>query len=183
MQFKRLKLALVSTALFMSAGGEIAHAQGYDSDTDPKPTLRRLINAFRNCGPPHAYQILSPQLFQTISMQTGGMGCFPQITAAGSITSMNVEDVEELPAGPIFTVRVSHQSGVVADWFIGFSNFTGKVEYLTFVGASPNAPAPTVKDGPQGGNSGNGEIDVPQIDDSSDVTDTDCAAKWGTMCQ
>ncbi|MGN7293301.1 hypothetical protein [Rhizobium sp. SAFR-030] len=160
-----------------------ARSQQYSTNTDPKPILRRLINAFRTCGPPHAYQILGPQLYQTIFMQTGGMGCYQQITAAGSVTNMQVEDVEQLPAGPIFTVRVTHQSGFLVDWFIGFSNYTGKVEYLTFVAASPASPAPTIQDGPTGA-AGTSPVGIPTNQTAViSGADSDCAAKWGTMCQ
>lgn len=167
-----------------------AGAQQFDRNTDPIPYLRQLISAFQVCGPPDVYQMLSPALFQVIAVQTGGMGCYPQIAAAGPIANMQRRDVQLLPAGPVFAVRVTHQNGAVADWFIGLSNWTGRVEYLTFVPAAANSASPTISAGPvrSDGSSG-GSIPPPpppqsqQQQGSGGSANSACTARWGTMCQ
>lgn len=158
--YKTATFALSASLLVPSQ----AHPQQFTMQTDPRPILIALIGAFQTCGPPNIYQYLGAQLFQAIAMQTGGMGCYPGIAAAGPVSQMQVNNVVQLPAGPVFAVRVTHQSGIVADWYIGLSNLSGRVEYLTFVAASATAPLPDVSKGPvdQAGNKG-GQIAQPQV--------------------
>jgi hypothetical protein len=127
-------------AIFAMAVAPSAQAQSFTQQTDPKPILYTLIQAFQNCGPPQAYQLLGVQLYQYISMQTGGSGCYVPIRDAGPVAGMEVTGVQNFPAGPVFSVRVSHQGGTTADWFIGLSNFTGRVEYLNYQAAQSNTP-------------------------------------------
>lgn len=115
---------------------------------DPRAPLLQLIQAFQNCGPPQAYQILSPVLLQTVAIQTNGQGCYAQIRAAGAIMGAQILDQKTFPIGPLYVIRVTHQAGAV-DWFIGFNQFTNKVELLSFqrsVTATPSiqtGPSPT----------------------------------------
>jgi hypothetical protein len=148
--------------LFVVAGAPDARSQNFTPQTDPRPVLSQLIQAFQNCGPPQVYQWLGLALFQTISAQTGNSGCYANIRSAGFVTNMAVTGVQMFPAGPVFSVRVNHQTGVVADWFIGFSNFTGKVEYLNYQAAVNSGPAPT----PQTVPSNRGEIPNPPSQDN-----------------
>lgn len=171
-------IAVLAVGVILGSG-EQAFGQQFTASTDPRPVLRNLITAFQLCGPPQAYQVLSPQLFQLIAMQTGNSGCYQHIAAAGPVTSMAKKDVQQMPAGPVFAVRVTHQSGAVVDWFIGLSNWTGRVEYLNYVNASAAAPAPTIDAGPvdDQGDSGGEIVQPPPPDDGPD-----CKI-WGTMCQ
>lgn len=136
----RALLALVMSLSLMTAV-KPASAQAFD----PRPVLGQLISAFQNCGPPAAYQVLSPQLFQLIAMQTNGRGCYPAIAAAGPVQNMQVIDQRQFPIGPLFVVRVFHPNMAV-DWFIGFNQFTSKVEYLSFQAAQTQTP--TISTGP-----------------------------------
>jgi len=124
-----------------------ANAQGFD----PRPALGQIISAFQNCGPPQAYQILSPTVFQAVAQQTGGTGCYAPIRAAGPVRSMQVVDQRQFPIGPLYVVRVTHPGGPV-DWFIGFNQFSGQVEYLTFQPAQTQQP--TITTGPAPGAGG-----------------------------
>ena len=112
---------------------------------DPRPTLATLISAFQQCGPPQAYQLLSPYLFTLVAQQTGGQGCYGPIAAAGVVTKMEVIDGATFPAGPLYIVRVTHAAGPV-DWFIGFDKISSKVIYLTFQSVI-NGPTPSVAAG------------------------------------
>lgn len=132
-----------------------AGAQG----VDPRVPLRELIQAFQNCGPPVVYQMLSPELFHIIAAQTRGMGCYPQIRAAGQIENMTVLDERMFPNGPVYVIRVEHVAGAV-DWFIGFNRYTGKVALLTFQPATSTAP--TVEAGPQSTQGGGNPAGQPQ---------------------
>ncbi len=149
LSYCRRLLSVTCLALTLAAGiAYVAQAQQFTNNTDPKPILGQLISAFQYCGPPQVYQYLGIQLYQTIAFQTNNTGCYANIAAAGPIASMQVINVNQLPAGPVFAVRVRHQSGIVADWYIGLSNYTGRVEYLTFVGASAGSALPDANVGP-----------------------------------
>jgi esterase/lipase superfamily enzyme len=137
-----------------------ARAQLFNQQTDPKPILYALIQAFQNCGPPQAYQILGVQLFQTIATQTGGIGCYAALQSAGPVTGMETTGVQNFLDGPVFSVRVSHQGGTKADWFIGLSNLSGKVEYLNFQAAQSTTPV-TPQSLPQHQSADGGNIPNP----------------------
>ena len=115
-------------------------------DFDPKPVLKSVIEAFQHCGPPAAYQVLSPNLWSIVWQQTGGTGCYGPIAAAGPVTKLEVIDSKTFPLGPLYVVRVYH-GDVPADWFVGFNQATGKIEYLTFQSVAPGLK-PTVTQGP-----------------------------------
>ncbi len=104
---------------------------------DPRQPLAVLIQAFQQCVPSPAFQMLAPLLWNMIFQQTGGSGCYPQIRGAGLIMSMQVTDSRQLPLGPVYAIRVSHAGGQTSaagqvDWFIGFNQYNGKIEYLNF---------------------------------------------------
>jgi hypothetical protein len=149
----RSAVACAASALFLVPS---ASAQ-----FDPRPTLATLISAFQQCGPPQAYQSLAPVLWQTVYMQTGGTGCYAQVASAGAAQDMQIVERKQFPIGPLYVVRVQHQAGI-ADWFIGFNQATGRVEYLTFQAAQQTStptttagPAPSA-DGPSTGSGGGG---------------------------
>jgi hypothetical protein len=131
---------------------------------DPRAPLGQLITAFQVCGPPQTYQMLSPQLFQLIYQQTGGTGCYQQIAAAGPIVNMQVIDQRQFPVGPVFAIRVTHQSGVQADWFMGINQFTQRIEYLNFQGVGASAPQPTVIQGPTQPQIDTTQLEPPPVD-------------------
>jgi hypothetical protein len=112
---------------------------------DPRRVLSILVSAFQQCGPPEAYQLLSPDLFTLVAQQTGGRGCYGSMAAAGAVTSMEVIDSAMFPAGPLYIVRVTHVAGPV-DWFIGFDKFSSKVIYLTFQSVT-TGPSPSLAEG------------------------------------
>jgi len=116
------------------------------AQVDPRAPLHQLISAFQNCGPPQAYQILSPQLFQAIAMQTGGSGCYQQIAMAGPVMNMQTLDQRQFPNGTMYVVRVQHAQFAV-DWFIGINHY-GQVDYLNYQNAATGGPAPTIATGP-----------------------------------
>jgi len=157
------------------------YAQQFTNHTDPRPVLGQLISAFQRCGPPIVFQYLGAQLFQTIAFQTGGSGCYPSIASAGQVINMQVINGNQLPAGPVFAVRVTHQSGIIADWYIGLSNYTGKVEYLNYVAASADTPLPDAHEGPTNDDGGSaGEITQPDVKPANQSND---CKTYKTMCK
>lgn len=108
-----------------------AHAQ-----MTPESALTTLISAFQNCGPPQAYQLLEPHLFQLVAQQTNGMGCYQQIAAAGHVTGVSRQQSMQLPDGMMYLIRVQHSSQVAVDWFVGINSFSGRVAFLSYQPAS-----------------------------------------------
>jgi hypothetical protein len=137
-------LAVLALVYAAAAPGRPAGAQPFGPATDPRPIVMQIIMAFQNCGPPQVYQMFGQQVFQAVWAQTGGSGCYPAIQAAGPVTNMQVTNVQMMPAGPVFALRVNH-GPIAADWFIGLSNYTGRVEMLTFQDARTAMPPPVLQ--------------------------------------
>jgi hypothetical protein len=148
---------------------------------DPRPSLTNIITAFQRCGPPQAYAVLAPYLFQVVAQQTGGAGCYQAIQAAGPVVHMEVIDSRSFPIGPLYIVRVTHSAGVVADWFIGFNQITGQIEYLSYQAATGSV-RPTVQAGPDP-DKNLGGVKPPETkpDSSGDKRSPGCQ-KFPEMC-
>lgn len=129
---------------------------------DPRQPLAILISAFQMCGPPQAYSLLAPNLFQGVYQQTGGTGCYADIAGAGPVTGMQMLGAQDFPIGPLYLIRVSHASGAVADWFIGFNRNTGQVEFLRFQAPQTSGPPPSINTGPAPGSTGPSPMPAPQ---------------------
>ena len=175
---KRFKFLLMS---FFSLA---ASAPSYSQGVDPRPVLGAIISAFQNCGPPNVYQMLSPQLFNVVGQQTNGSGCYAQIAAAGPVQNMQVVSQQNYPLGPMFIVRVAHVSFAV-DWIIGFNQFTGKVEYLTFQSAQQPPVLPRVDPPTPGTPPSPGSTTPPPPSGGSPTTTSgsDGCDLYPTMCQ
>jgi hypothetical protein len=138
---------------------------------DPRSALSTLISAFQHCGPAGAYQLLSPYLFNLVSLQTANMGCYAAMAAAGPVTGMQVIDSAMFPAGPLYIVRVTHTTPGQVDWFIGFDKVTSQVIYLTFQSVI-TGPTPSVAAGAdRSANLGLVKPPPKHTDDSDDKTD------------
>jgi len=134
-----------SMLVALALGATLPAAPVVQAQVDPRAPLGQLISAFQTCGPPQTYQMLSPQLFQIVAMQTGGRGCYPDIASAGPVTGMQLVAQQRLPLGSVSIVRVSHMS-TQADWFIGINEMTRQIELLTF--QTVNGPPPRIETGP-----------------------------------
>lgn len=116
----------------------VAQAQGFNIN-DPKQALALLIGAFQNCGPSQNFFIMGQLLYQTVYVQTGGTGCYPQLRNLGPVLNMQKLNKTPYPAGPIYTIRTDHQFGTLF-WQIAISEWTSKVEYLTVNAIEPPKP-------------------------------------------
>jgi hypothetical protein len=163
---------------FTAVAANLTGAASAQSGEDPREVLGMLISAFQNCGPPQAYQVLSPQLFNLIAAQTGGSGCYAPIRGAGPVTGMQVIQSQNYPIGPVYLIRVTHQAGP-ADWFIGFNRSTGRVEYLSFQAAQPGT---TIETGPSPGAGGPSPSDSP-TPPPPPGDDPDGCSLYPAMCQ
>jgi hypothetical protein len=172
----RLLAALLFTGLPISlAQGQFPQAGG----VDPRPPLAALIHAFQHCGPPQVYQMLGQQVFQAVEAQTQGRGCYPQLQQIGPVVGMQITGHQQFPVGPLFSVRVQHQSGVATDWFIGMNLYTNRVEYLTFQASQGGAPPPDIVTGPRPGPDGGGS---PRPSPPPPGASDDGCALYPAMC-
>lgn len=149
------------TGLVLMALASIAPMKVQAQAFDPRQPLAILISAFQTCGPPQAYSMLAPQLFNGVYQQTGGTGCYQDIAGAGPVTGMQMLGAQDFPIGPLYLIRVSHQSGAVADWFIGFNRMTGQVEFLRYQPPQQSGPPPSISTGPSSGGSGPSPAPAP----------------------
>lgn len=152
---KTVSTLVAAGAVALSVIASPSEAQSFD----PTPTLQQVISAFQVCGPPQVFQAFSPQLFQAVFAQTGGSGCYRDIALAGAVVSAQVVDQRMFPVGPLYLIRVRHQTGAVADWFIGFNQFTSKIEFLNYQTAAVQTP--TVGTGPTAPTSGPSPTPLP----------------------
>ena len=166
------KLFALSAALLVVWSGSV-QAQSYNA----RISLRTLISAFQVCGPPQAYQMLSQSLFQAVAYQTNGMGCYAAIAQAGPVAELKVIQRQQFPVGPLYMVRVTHQTGLMVDWFIGFNRITGKVEYLSFQNAAEDEEEATIEDGP----AETANVVAPAGEDGDRSSDNRCE-RFPRMC-
>lgn len=153
---------------------------------DPRAPLLQLIQAFQYCGPSQSYQLLDAQLYQAVARQTGGRGCYADIAAAGPVLGAQIVDQREFPLGSLYVIRVIHQSGAVADWFIGFNRITTKVEYLTYQNTPQGtaSKAPTVSSGPAPSSKGPSDPPSPSpAGPAQGSASTDGCDLYPAMCQ
>lgn len=142
--FCRGILVQIAVGTALSSGLLVTTAQAQQPDA--RQVLASIISAFQNCGPPQAFQWLGAQLYQTVFLQTGGTGCYPQIRQAGPISNIEIMSQQQFPAGPLYQLRVQHPS-ITVDWFMGVSQFTGRIEYLNYQ-AAQGGPPPKIETGP-----------------------------------
>lgn len=168
------------TGLIMLALTSLMPMKAQAQAFDPRQPLAILISAFQMCGPPQAYSLLAPQLFNGVYQTTGGTGCYQDIAGAGPVSGMQMLGAQDFPIGPLYLIRVSHQSGAVADWFIGFNRLTGQVEFLRYQAPQQSGPPPSINTGPSGGGSGPSPAPSPAPtpggnNDGCDLYPTMCA--------
>ena len=125
------------------------------SDQDPEAVLLVFITALQVCGPPQAYQLLSPSLFALLAAQTGNSGCSPLIQNLGPLQAIKELDSVDYPAGPVKVYCATHMFGA-ASWQIGVSRWTQRVEMLS-VNPIP-LPCPDRTTGPPVTNGNNSQL-------------------------
>ena len=102
--------AVLAFATHTSAQVPMVVTQGLQGQ--PEPLLGSLIAAFQNCGPPPAFQVLGPSIFQTIWMQTNGSGCYAAVQQLGQLRQIEVLQRGQLPAGPVYLMRSRYVNGI-----------------------------------------------------------------------
>ncbi len=160
-------LAPVFLALLMVAALPAGAQYGPPGRIAPSAPAEQVLREFisqMQTGTPDA-SFIGPQLWQAIAAQTNNTGVYPQLVQLGSIRKVEVVARRDLPAGPVYSMKVTH-SGGESNWIIGISTISRKLEYAS---AGFNAAAPTSLP-PQ-----------PEPPDSSDNT-SDACRKFPNLC-
>ena len=73
----------------------------------------------------------TPQLYQTIAVQTGNSGIYPQLRQLGTVQDVVVTQWLALPGGMVYAMTAQHQFGR-SFWEFGIGAFTNRIEYASF---------------------------------------------------
>ncbi len=103
--------------------------------------LRTLITRFQQCGSSPSDAMLGVGLYQTIFVQTNGIGCYSLVIGLGPVLRLDETSRSQLPAGPVASFTATH-SAAKSYWQIGYSRYTGKVELLMTSVSGPFPPIP-----------------------------------------
>lgn len=123
-----------------------------NAQKDPRPILAGMISQLQTGTPnPMWYGV---QLWQTIALQTGYTGVYPQLVQLGPVQNVVVTQQQPLPQGWLYAMTAQHSNGQ-STWQIGISIMSNRIEYANFnVGWSPTPfplptnPAPSPSPGP-----------------------------------
>lgn len=109
---------------------------------DPRSVLKGVIDQVQTGKPNQSWY--SPALWQTIAMQTGSTGIYPQLAHLGPVSNVAVLQQAQLPGGTLYALRANHTNGV-SNWLLGFGNYSNRIEYANFeIGTPMPMPNPTV---------------------------------------
>ncbi|WP_175908021.1 hypothetical protein [Burkholderia seminalis] len=116
------------------------------AQADPRQVLGAVIQQLQTGAINPTWY--GPQLLQTIAMQTGGAGKYPQLAQLGPVSQISVVQQIPLPTGFLYSLQATHQNGMSA-WVLGIGAMTNRIEYANFnVGMAQPLPSPTPNPNP-----------------------------------
>src|SRR5437773_2963155 len=132
---KKLRFLALMLVTFLALGPEgLVEAQ-----SDVRQVLAGMIyQVSTGTENPNWY---SPQLYQTIAIQTGNSGVYPQLRQLGTVQNVIVNQWLALPGGVVYSMTARHQFGV-SFWEFGVGTFTNRIEYANFNIGSAAVPIP-----------------------------------------
>ena len=87
----------------------------------------------------------SPEVWKTISQQTGGTGQYPYLEKLGSVSSIAIVESTPKPQHTVYAMTATHQRGV-STWQLWVAKSTERVDWLSFrVTNNPPPAAPTTE--------------------------------------
>lgn len=124
----------IRTWTFKALIGLIAFANVLSfAQPDPRQVLAGAILQLQTGMPNPSWY--GAQLWQTIAMQTGNSGLYPQLAALGPVTNIVINQVQQLPGGSLYAMTASHQKGA-STWYLGIAG--NRIEYANFnIGGFP----------------------------------------------
>jgi hypothetical protein len=159
--------ALLITALLITVS--LAQAQ------DPRTIIMTADQSLQQGN----MNVFGLQLQQVISQQTGGTGRYQALVQLGPITNVAVGGAQQVQNGVIVQGRAFHQVGY-ADWTLGFSYLTQKIEFGNFNPVVANWPGgpPGAPSGPPATPTTGGPSTTPAVPSTKE----DACAKYPTLC-
>lgn len=174
---KRVSSTITILALAMAAS--TVHAQ-----SDPRQILRGMIAQVQTGSPNPAWY--GAELWQTIALQTGYTGIYPQLTQLGPVRDVTINEQLPLPIGVIYAMTARHARGT-SYWEFGISTLTNRIEYASFradpgaVGAVSTPPPPSSWPD-EGSDRGTGSRGEPPSGGKTAST-TDACRKFPNLCE
>ncbi len=179
----------------------VARIATLSAQTDPRQILAGMILQSQTGRPNPLWY--GQELWQTIAVQTGNTGYYPQLAQLGLVQNIIVTQQLPLPAGVLYAMSAQHQFGV-SYWVFGISSLTNRIEYASFVygpnavpyqlpgvqSAAPATPAPAPSVGnpasPSAGKSAKSKAAPPKADDDAGSTppaaQSEACKKFPNMC-
>jgi hypothetical protein len=120
------------------------------AEVNPEPIVLGVIQQLQTGTPNPTWY--SPDLWQTLAIQTGNTGKYPALIAIGTPIQVYRQQQQPFPTGLIYALKVQHSSGISL-WNIGVSFRTQRIELLVFnIDASPTGSptAPQASSSPYG---------------------------------
>lgn len=111
-----------------------ATAQG-----DPRQILAGMISQLQTGTPNPMWY--GAQLWQTIAMQTGNSGIYPQLAQLGPVQDVVVTQQQQFPQGWLYAMTAQHSNGQ-STWQVGVSNISNRIEYSNFNIGTTSKPFP-----------------------------------------
>lgn len=124
----RRNCALIALALLILFTQPPAAAQQYD----PRQVLAAVINQLQTGTPNPTWY--GAELWQTIAMQTGNTGIYPQLIQIGPVQNVCILQQQNLPQGQLYNLLAEHLYGQTI-WLVGIGSMSGRIEYASFNGA------------------------------------------------
>jgi len=106
---------------------------------NPEPIVLGVIQQLQTGTPNPTWY--SPDLWQTLAIQTGDTGKYPALIAIGAPIHVYQQQQQPFPTGLIYALKVQHSSGISL-WNIGVSFRTQRIELLVFNIDSSQAGSP-----------------------------------------
>lgn len=130
---KKLRFLAVAFVTFLTLDpGHLVDAQ-----SDPRQVLAAMIyQVSTGTVNPDWY---SPQLYQTIAIQTNNSGVYPGLRQLGTVQNVVSNQWLPLPGGVVYSMTAQHQFGV-SFWEFGIGTFTNRIEYANFRIGSTGGP-------------------------------------------
>jgi hypothetical protein len=126
----------------MAVAGTTVRAQ-----SDPRQILRGMITQAQTGTPNPTWY--GTELWQTIAIQTGYTGLYPQLVQLGPVRNVTISQQVPLPTGVIYAGTAQHARGT-SYWEFGISTLTNRIEYASFQAAP--------------GSTGTGTIGLPEAE-------------------
>ena len=111
------------------------------SNANPVEVLKVLVDQLQHGS--EDPRVIGMNLWEVIRGMSNNTGVIFPLVPLGKVTTVNVVGRRDLPAGPVYSLVATHESGQSSTWILGISTQTNKVEIAQFqVNTSTAQPLP-----------------------------------------